>query len=92
MCIPIGIPNNSGTFYTGAAPVEGAACLTPLVNMMGGGVDIRADNAAVYNAIENAGKADFIVAPRFERSGTNYFVYRSLNVTVKGKAANISTK
>ena len=84
-CIPIGIPNNAGIFYS-ATPSRG--CSIPGLDALS--VDIKADQAAVYNALENAGEADFLVAPRFKRDGTNYlYLYRSINVTVRGKAAKI---
>ena len=85
-CIPVGLPNNMGTFYSATPTNRG--CMD-VIGGLATAVDFRADSAAVYNAIENSGGADFLVAPRFKRDGTNYMIYRSINVTVTGKAARI---
>lgn len=42
--------------------------------------------AAVYNAIEAVPTADAMLAPRWNKIVKNYFIYKELTVTVKGKA------
>jgi len=50
--------------------------------------------AAVYNAIESVPTADALIAPRWEKTTSNYFIYTEEKVTVKGKAIryNVSAK
>lgn len=52
------------------------------------------DQAAVYNAIESVPTADALLAPRWAKKVSNYFVYAEETVTVKGKAIryNVSAK
>jgi len=42
--------------------------------------------AALYNAIEAKPGADALLAPRWQTISKNYWVYREITVTVKGKA------
>lgn len=44
--------------------------------------------AAAYKAVKASG-ADLIVAPRYEVSEENYFVFKKVAVTVKGNKGNI---
>ena len=46
--------------------------------------------AALYKAIESVPGADAIIAPRWHRKTTNYFIVTSDEVTVKGKAIQIN--
>lgn len=52
------------------------------------------EKAAMYNAIESVPTADSLLAPRFVSKHSNYLVYSSDTVTVKGKAIcyNISAQ
>ncbi|SDZ31728.1 hypothetical protein [Pseudomonas sp. NFIX28] len=45
-------------------------------------------SAAAYKAVTASG-ADLIVAPRYEVSEENYFVFKKVSVTVKGNKGNI---
>lgn len=45
-------------------------------------------SAAAYKAVKASG-ADLIVAPRYEVSEENYFVFKKVAVTVKGNKGNI---
>ncbi|KJK06188.1 lipoprotein [Pseudomonas sp. 5] len=45
-------------------------------------------SAAAYKAVK-ASNADLIVAPRYEISEENYFVFKKVSVTVKGSKGNI---
>lgn len=40
-------------------------------------------SAAAYNAVMDA-RADVIIAPRYTISGTNYFLFKTINATVSG--------
>ncbi|MVW90111.1 hypothetical protein EI969_29980 [Pseudomonas sp. PB101] len=45
-------------------------------------------SAAAYKAVKASG-ADLIVAPRYEVSEENYFIFKKVSVTVKGNKGNI---
>ncbi|WP_315809262.1 hypothetical protein [Pseudomonas sp. C9-3] len=45
-------------------------------------------SAAAYKAVKSSG-ADLIVAPRYEVSEENYFIFKKVSVTVKGNKGNI---
>ena len=45
-------------------------------------------SAAAYKAVKASG-ADLIVAPRYEVSEENYFIFKKVAVTVKGNKGNI---
>nr|WP_246886699.1 hypothetical protein [Pseudomonas chlororaphis] len=45
-------------------------------------------SAAAYKAVKASG-ADLIVAPRYEVSEENYFVFKKVSVTVKGNKGSI---
>lgn len=45
-------------------------------------------SAAAFKAVKASG-ADLIVAPRYEVSEENYFVFKKVSVTVKGNKGNI---
>nr|WP_178125925.1 hypothetical protein [Pseudomonas sp. Fl5BN2] len=45
-------------------------------------------SAAAFKAVKSSG-ADLIVAPRYEVSEENYFVFKKVSVTVKGNKGNI---
>ncbi|MDE1168622.1 MAG: hypothetical protein PW845_25385 [Pseudomonas sp.] len=45
-------------------------------------------SAAAYKAVKASG-ADLIVAPRYEVTEQNYFIFKKVDVTVKGNKGNI---
>lgn len=49
------------------------------------------ESAAVYNAIESVPTADALIAPRWSKEVSNYIIYMSETVTVKGKAIRYNT-
>jgi hypothetical protein len=61
----------------------GGMSLFPAVN------DIKA--AAAYNAISSAPGSDIIIAPRYVIQSDNYVVYKTVTVTVTGKAGTIKS-
>ena len=48
-----------------------------------------AKSAAAYKAVMSSG-ADLIVAPRYEVSVEDYFVYKTVNVKVTGKKGTVT--
>ena len=46
--------------------------------------------AAIYNAIESVPDADALLAPRWHIESKDYFIYRELTATVKGKAVRFN--
>lgn len=71
--ITLGAPNKlaDGVIYGG---VPGNPYFNPYEELK---------SAAAYNAVTE-GKADVIIAPRYTISGTNYFLFKTLNATVSG--------
>ena len=47
--------------------------------------------AAVYKAIHSTKNADIIVAPRYDIYTNNYLVYKTVSVSVTGKAGTINS-
>jgi len=72
--ITLGAPNKlaDGIVYGGAS--AGNPYFNPYEELK---------SAAAYNAVTE-GKADVIIAPRYTISGTNYFLFKTLNATVSG--------
>lgn len=72
--ITLGAPNKfaDGIIY-GAAPLN-----IPYFNPYE-----ELKSAAAYNAVADS-RADVIIAPRYTLSGTNYFLFKTINATVSG--------
>lgn len=45
-------------------------------------------SAAAYKAVKSSG-ADLIIAPRYEVTEQDYFIFKKVDVTVKGNKGNI---
>lgn len=80
-----------GGWLFGFIPVVGEDKYGQMGNTL---VTSSVEREAMYNAIESVPTADALLAPRFSSTHSNYLVYRSKTVTVKGKAIryNVSAK
>jgi hypothetical protein len=91
---------SSATIICGFLSVGGDSKFADGVVYSGGASDGWFDtvapikSAAAYNAV-TAGNADILIAPRYTIDTQDYFVYKTVTVTVTGKAGtikNISSK
>ncbi len=101
--IPIGVEKKRGVIHgtEQAGGQQGPAFLDILLFPLrifgfGGGGDASniVEQAALYNAIENLPGADAIMAPRWHMKVENYFIFKRVEATVKGKGVryNVTTQ